>query len=150
MSNEPRFERIRPCLKCGGLVPYSALRCHLCGNPTEGAPREGERVRACLSCGVIVRFDQDPCPECGAPARLEPQEDDRVKTCATCGSLTAFQDLYCGKCGDVAIDWERDEIESLPEIEEPLQRRFESPWLAGALWGGGLLVLAFAGARILL
>ena len=151
-SSDSHLERIRPCLTCGGLIPFSAVECHLCGTPTEGAPPDGERVRSCLNCGIIVRFDQDPCPECGAAARLAPQEsDERVKACVQCGELMAFQDLYCGQCGELSIELEEDEIPPRFELNQPsIVAQCGIEMGASVLVVIGALSLGFAGFWILL
>jgi len=139
-----RSERIRPCMKCGALLPFSALRCGACGAAVAGAPAADERVRPCLQCGVILRFDQDPCPECGARAK---GDDDRVKPCAQCGEIVAFEQLYCEKCGELSIPIQRDEIAPRLELDPrpaPLARA--PALLAGlalAMGIGALLLAAF-------
>ena len=149
-EQDGRLERIRPCMKCGTLLPFSALKCTGCQASTEGAARDGERVRSCLSCGIIVTFDQDPCPACGAPARVEEVADERIKECAACGSLTAYQDLYCDQCGDLSIDWEEDEIAHRSALEAPEGRGGLVETGFGGLLLLGLVCLLFASLGILL
>jgi RNA polymerase subunit RPABC4/transcription elongation factor Spt4 len=114
----PRLERIRPCVHCGALMPFSALRCGACGTAAAGAALGDERVRPCLQCGVILRFDQDPCPQCGARAREEAHED-RVKPCAQCGAILPFEQLYCASCGELSIAIQTDDIPPQVELAEP-------------------------------
>lgn len=137
-----RQERIRPCMKCGALLPYSALRCGACGAPVAGAPAPDERVRPCLQCGVILRFDQDPCPQCGARAR---GEDDRVKPCAHCGEIVPFEELYCEKCGELSVPIQSDRIAPRLELDRPAAPFVRLPVLlasAALAMGGGALLLA--------
>src|SRR6188508_2549615 len=138
----PRPERIRPCLHCGALMTFSALRCGSCGTPVSGAPPPDERVRPCLQCGVILRFDQDPCPQCGARARPDGETEDRVKPCAGCGELVAFDQLYCGKCGELSIPIETDQIPPVLELNEPGTPLAQLPLLlAGLCLAGGAVAL---------
>jgi len=139
-------------MRCGALIPFSAVRCSSCQAPTEGAARDGERVRSCLSCGVIIRFDQDPCPGCGASARvLDPTaSEERIKECAACGALTRYQDLYCDRCGDLSIDWEEDEIAPRTGLLDPGGRGGHLETLLGGLLLLGLVGLVVASLEFLL
>jgi RNA polymerase subunit RPABC4/transcription elongation factor Spt4 len=141
-----RSERIRPCLKCGALLAFSALRCGACGAAVPGAPAADERVRPCLQCGVILRFDQDPCPQCGARAK---GDDDRVKPCAQCGELVPFEQLYCEKCGELSIPIQGDEIAPRLELSRPPELLARLPvLLAGAALAMGVGVLLLAAIEI--
>jgi RNA polymerase subunit RPABC4/transcription elongation factor Spt4 len=139
-----RQERIRPCMKCGALLPFSALRCGACGTAVAGAPAADERVRPCLQCGVILRFDQDPCPECGARAK---GDEDRVKPCAHCGELVPFEQLYCEKCGELSVPIQSDRIAPRLELAPAPAPFARVPVLlafaALAMGGGALLLAAF-------
>jgi len=129
-------------MKCGALLPFSALRCGACGAAVAGAPASDERVRPCLQCGVILRFDQDPCPECGARAK---GGDDRVKPCAQCGEIVPFEQLYCEKCGELSIPIQRDEIAPRLELDPRPTLVTQSPALLAGLalaMGVGALLLA--------
>lgn len=144
----PRAERIRPCTRCGALMPYSSLRCGACGAGATGAAGD-ERVRPCLQCGVILRFDQDPCPRCGAQARPT-DEPDRVKPCAACGEWIAFAALYCPRCRELSLPIAVDSIP--PDVEaQPRESLAARAALAGAALGvaGGLALLAVAVLEIL-
>lgn len=144
----PRLERIRPCLRCGALMQFAALRCGSCGAPAAGAPAVDERVRPCLRCGTILRFDQDPCPQCGARARAD--DSDRVKPCVHCGELLPFEQLYCGVCGEISIPIQTDQIPSAVDLREPgrLAERLPS-LLGGVAFAMGMMTLLFAAAEIL-
>jgi RNA polymerase subunit RPABC4/transcription elongation factor Spt4 len=129
-------------MKCGALLPFSALRCGACGAAVAGAPASDERVRPCLQCGVILRFDQDPCPECGARAK---GGDDRVKPCAQCGEIVPFEQLYCEKCGELSIPIQRDEIAPRLELDPRPTLVTQAPALLAGLalaMGVGALLLA--------
>lgn len=145
----PRAERIRPCVRCGALMPFSALRCGACGAAGPGAPADDERVRPCLQCGVILRFDQDPCPQCGALAKAD-EESDRVKPCCECSELIPFARLYCPRCHRLSIPIVTDSIP--PDVvlvprEPPLAA---APTAVGALaFLAGMALLAVAAAEIL-
>ena len=143
----PRLERIRPCQRCGALMPFSALRCGSCGAAASGAPQGDERVRPCLQCGVILRLDQDPCPQCGARARPD-VDADRVKPCARCGEIVPFAQLYCAKCGELSVEIEKDEIPPEVVLDEPGRLSDRVPALLGgvafAMGLGTLLVAAVA------
>jgi RNA polymerase subunit RPABC4/transcription elongation factor Spt4 len=144
----PRLERIRPCLHCGALMTFSALRCGSCGTPVAGAPLIDERVRPCLQCGVILRFDQDPCPHCGARARGE--VEDRVKPCTHCGAIVPFDQFYCRECGELSIPIRTDPIP--PEVDlvdrgRPSER--VPAWLGGLAFAAGMATLLVAAVDIL-
>lgn len=147
-----RNERIRPCLRCGALMTFSALRCGACGAWSAAAADAGaagasvgERVRPCLQCSVILRFDQDPCPQCGARARTD-DEADRVKPCHACGELIAFAALYCPRCRELSLPIATDSI--APDVElVPPERA--SDWAPLAL-GAALLVAGIASLAVAL
>jgi RNA polymerase subunit RPABC4/transcription elongation factor Spt4 len=143
-GDAPAQERIRPCLKCGALVPFSAPRCGACGTPTPGSPGVDERVRPCQQCGVILRFDQDPCPQCGARTR---GGDDRVKPCAHCGEIVPFEQAYCEKCGELSVPILGEQIAPRLELARPIPALARAPALlalaALAMGGAALLVAAF-------
>jgi RNA polymerase subunit RPABC4/transcription elongation factor Spt4 len=129
-------------MKCGALLPFSALRCGACGAAVAGAPASDERVRPCLQCGVILRFDQDPCPECGARAK---GGDDRVKPCAQCEEIVPFEQLYCEKCGELSIPIQRDEIAPRLDLDPRPTLVTQAPALLAGLalaMGVGALLLA--------
>jgi RNA polymerase subunit RPABC4/transcription elongation factor Spt4 len=139
----PKMERIRPCLRCGALVPFSALRCGSCGHAVSGSLPADERVRPCLQCGVILQFDQDPCPHCGALARPEP-DSERVKPCARCGEIVPFARLHCPACGDLSIPVESDRIPPQIELDEAPTLAASLPALLGGLaiaMGTGMLAI---------
>jgi RNA polymerase subunit RPABC4/transcription elongation factor Spt4 len=135
-------------MKCGALLPFSALRCGACGAAVAGAPATDERVRPCLQCGVILRFDQDPCPQCGARAK---GEEDRVKPCAQCGELVPFEQLYCEKCGELSVPIQSDQIAPRLELDRAPAPFVRVPVLlacaALAMGGVALLLAAFVIAR---
>lgn len=114
-------DRVRPCLKCGALMEFRALRCPDCSQPVPGAPREEERVRACLGCEQIVPYSADPCPFCGRSAQWMDLELTRVKPCAECGNVIPFRQLYCERCGGVSISLEDGDPEGAAVVP------FEAP-----------------------
>jgi RNA polymerase subunit RPABC4/transcription elongation factor Spt4 len=146
----PRLERIRPCLHCGALMPFSALRCGACGKGVPGAPAPDERVRECLQCGVILRFDQDPCPQCGARTHEGADDSDRVKPCARCGELLPFAQLYCAKCGDLSFPIPVDAIpvEGDPDLDAAAPARLAG-WVGGAAFAVGAASLLAAAVETL-
>jgi len=142
----PRLERVRPCLKCGALVPFSAPRCGACGGPVSGARPEDERVRSCLGCGEILRFDEDPCPRCGAPVA---PDGDRVKPCAACGALRPFAETWCGECGGFTIPIPTGQIPPAVDLDDPGRLAHGWPALLGAVaLAIGLATLAAAAVEI--
>ncbi len=145
----PRLERIRPCHRCGALMPFSALRCGACGTPASGAALQDERVRPCLECGVILRFDQDPCPQCGARAKSD-EDEGRIKPCAACGELIPFEPHYCPRCGQFAIPIPVDSIP--PDVALDVRSRwidFLPTCIGGAAFAAGIVALAVAAVELI-
>ncbi len=143
-----RSERIRPCVRCGALMPFSALRCGACGAAGAGAPADDDRVRPCLQCGVILRFDQDPCPQCGARAKQD-EDADRIKPCAACGELIPFRQLYCSRCHQLSIPIAIDSIPPDVVLAPREQLLAAAPTVVGMVaYLTGMALLAVAAAEI--
>ena len=138
-------ERVRPCLRCGALLPYELNRCTDCGFEAN-ATTPTERVRVCLGCDRLLTYDVDPCPSCGAPARRMGEELARVKACIECGNVIPFRQLYCERCGDLSVPLEEEAAVGGAPMQLAPRRRMRSlpEWVALAVAVAALAAAVFA------
>ena len=148
MAEAPNsLERVRPCLSCGNLIPFSAMVCEACGEPGPDQNSEEERVQFCLSCGAIVAFHVKKCPQCGSSTREQSTDKHRLKACQSCLRDTPFQNLYCDHCGQLSVEVECDEIPPIAAVSGGTSGLQQASFLGavfGVVAGLGLLIAAVA------
>ena len=61
MAKRPEGERIKPCLNCDELIPFTIQTGPFCNSPQQAPPK----ARTCPSCSAKIDPSVLFCPKCG-------------------------------------------------------------------------------------
>ena len=61
MAEPPEGERIKSCLSCDELIPFTITTCPFCNSPQQALPK----ARVCPSCSAEIDQAALYCPKCG-------------------------------------------------------------------------------------
>lgn len=64
-ADTPIEERVKPCIKCGAIMPFDEEVCSLCGTRAAGTGEGEEAVKPCMACEELISEEDLFCPKCG-------------------------------------------------------------------------------------